>query len=154
LLSGSFLPDDATEHLRTFCRHRANLLDQAADTARKMQKYLRLLNLRLDVVVNDVTGLTGLTIIHAICLGETNPETLASYRHGNCRKSKEELAKALQSNGRKDFLFPLNYEYKMYQSIQDAIADCDKEIELLLSEQSIMTKIKESTLLKRKFTKR
>jgi transposase len=135
LLSGSFLPDDATEHLRTFCRHRANLLDQAADTARKMQKYLRLLNLRLDVVVNDVTGLTGLTIIHAICLGETNPQTLASYRHGNCRKSKEELAKALQSNGRKDFLFALKYEYKMYQSIQDAITDCDKEIELLLSEQ-------------------
>jgi transposase len=135
LLSGSFLPDDATEHLRTFCRHRANLLDQAADTARKMQKYLRLLNLRLDVVVNDVTGLTGLTIIHAICLGETNPQTLASYRHGNCRKSKEELAKALQSNGRKDFLFALKYEYRMYQSIQDAITDCDKEIELLLSEQ-------------------
>ena len=135
LLSGSFLPDDATEHLRTFCRHRANLLDQAADTARKMQKYLRLLNLRLDVVVNDVTGLTGLTIIHAICLGETNPQTLASYRHGNCRKSKEELAKALQSNGRKDFLFALKYEYKMYQSIQNAITDCDKEIELLLSEQ-------------------
>jgi transposase len=135
LLSGSFLPDDATEHLRTFCRHRANLLDQAADTARKMQKYLRLLNLRLDVVVNDITGLTGLAIINAICLGETNPESLASYRHGNCRKSKEELAKALQSNGRKDFLFALKYEYKMYQSIQDAIADCDKEIELLLSEQ-------------------
>jgi transposase len=40
LLSGSFLPDEATEQLRTYCRHRANLLDGAADTARKMQKYL------------------------------------------------------------------------------------------------------------------
>ena len=59
LLSGSFLPDEATEQLRTYCRHRANLLEQAADTSRKMQKYLRLLNLRLDVVVKDVTGLTG-----------------------------------------------------------------------------------------------
>src|SRR3954454_5976408 len=50
LLTGSFLPDEATEQLRTYCRHRANLLDQAADTTRKMQKYLRLLNLRLDIV--------------------------------------------------------------------------------------------------------
>ena len=58
LLTGSFLPDEATEQLRTYCRHRANLLDGAADTARKMQKYLRLLNLRLDVVVNDICGLT------------------------------------------------------------------------------------------------
>ena len=58
LLSGSFLPDEATEQLRTFCRHRSNLVDMAADTSRKMQKYLRLLNLRLDVVVNDICGLT------------------------------------------------------------------------------------------------
>ena len=54
LLSGSFLPDEATEQLRTYCRHRANLVDQAADTTRKMQKYLRLLNLRLDMVVKDI----------------------------------------------------------------------------------------------------
>ncbi len=27
LLSGSFLPDETTEQLRTYCRHRANLLD-------------------------------------------------------------------------------------------------------------------------------
>jgi transposase len=84
LLSGSFLPDEATEQLRTYCRHRANLLDGAADTTRKMQKYLRLLNLRLDVVVKDVTGVTGLAIIDAICKGETNAEVLASLRHGNC----------------------------------------------------------------------
>jgi transposase len=74
LLSGSFLPDEATEQLRTYCRHRANLLEQAADTSRKMQKYLRLLNLRLDVVVKDVTGLTGLSIIDAICKGEMTPK--------------------------------------------------------------------------------
>lgn len=66
-----------------------------------MQKYLRLLNLRLDVVVKDVTGLTGLAIIEAICKGEASAEALASLRHGNCKKSEEEIAKALQTNGRK-----------------------------------------------------
>jgi transposase len=76
LLSGSFLPDEQTEQLRTYCRHRANLLDMAASTQKKMQKYLRLLNLRLDIVVNDICGLTGLAIIKAICKGEQNPETL------------------------------------------------------------------------------
>jgi len=113
LLSGSFLPDEATEQLRTYCRHRGNLIDQAADTAQKMQKYLRLLNLRLDVVVNDVCGLTGLKIIDAICKGEINPEKLASFRNGNCKKSEEEIAKALQTNGRNDYLFTLKHEYQM-----------------------------------------
>lgn len=135
LLSGSFLPDEATEQLRTYCRHRANLLEQAADTSRKMQKYLRLLNLRLDVVVKDVTGLTGLSIINAICKGEMNPERLASFRHGNCKKSEQEIAKALQSNGRKDLLFSLTHEYELYQIFQGKISECDKQIQKLLNEQ-------------------
>ena len=135
LLSGSFLPDEATEQLRTYCRHRANLLEQAADTSRKMQKYLRLLNLRLDVVVKDVTGLTGLSIIDAICKGEMIPEKLASLRHGNCKKSEQEIAKALQSNGRKDLLFSLTHEYELYQIFQGKIGECDKQIQKLLNEQ-------------------
>jgi len=133
LLSGSFLPDEATEQLRTYCRHRANLLDMAASTQKKMQKYLRLLNLRLDVVVNDTCGLTGLAIIEAVCNGETKPEKLAELRHGNCRKSEAEIAKALETNGRKDYLFALQQELDMYKIIQIKILSCDLEIEKMLT---------------------
>jgi transposase len=134
LLSSSFLPDEQTEQLRTYCRHRAGLLDMAASTSKKMQKYLRLLNLRLDVVVNDICGLTGLAIIEAICNGETNPEKLAELRHGNCRKSAQEIAKALHSNGRKDYLFALSQELSMYHILQAKITECDLEIEKILKE--------------------
>ena len=134
LLSGSFLPDTQTEYLRTYCRHRTNLIDNSADTTRKMQKYLRLLNLRLDVVVNDITGLTGLAIIDAVCKGETHPETLAALRNGNCRKSATEIAKALHSNGRTDYLFALQQEYDIYKSLQQKIKLCDKAIEKLISD--------------------
>ena len=135
LLSGSFLPDEVTEQLRTYCRHRSNLLEQAADTTRKMQKYLRLLNLRLDVVVNDVVGLTGMKIIEAICKGETNPEKLASLRNGNCKKSEAEIAKALQTNGRNDYLFALKHEYHMHLNLRSKIIECDIEIEKMLNQQ-------------------
>lgn len=134
LLSGSFLPDEATEQLRTFCRHRSNLLASAASASKKMQKYLRLLNLRLDVVVNDICGLTGMAIIKAICNGEKNPERLADLRHHNCKKSKEEIAKALHSNGRQDYLFALKQELEMYELFQSKIALCDIEIEKMLNE--------------------
>jgi len=134
LLSSSFLPDGKTEQLRTYCRHRANLLHNAASTSKKMQKYLRLLNLRLDVVVNDICGLTGLLIIRAICEGETNPQKLASLRHGNCRKSEEDIAKALESNGRKDYLFALQQELDTYDHLQNKIIECDKMINQMLNE--------------------
>lgn len=135
LLTGSFLPDTDTEQLRTYCRHRNNLLDGSADTVRKMQKYLRLLNLRLDVVVNDIAGQTGLAIIDAVCKGETNSVALASLRNGRCKKSEAEIAKALCGNGRKDYLFALTQEYEIYLNIHAKIKACDTEIEKLLQEQ-------------------
>lgn len=134
LLTSSFLPDGKTEQLRTYCRQRGNLLNLAASTSKKMQKYLRLLNLRLDVVVKDICGLTGLNIIRAICAGETTPEKLAELRHGNCRKSKEEIAMALQTNGRKDYLFALKQELDTYDYLQEKIKQCDVEIEKMLNE--------------------
>ena len=134
LLTSSFLPDGKTEEFRTYCRQRANLLHLAASTSKKMQKNLRLLNLRLDVVVKDICGLTGLLIIRAICDGETDPEKLASFRHGNCRKSEEEIAKALQTNGRKDYLFALQQELDTYDHLQNKIDECDKEIDKMLNE--------------------
>lgn len=134
LLTSSFLPDGKTEELRTYCRQRANLLHLAASTSRKMQKNLRLLNLRLDVVVKDICGLTGLLIIREICNGETNAEKLASLRHGNCRKSEDEIAKALQSNGRKDYLFALRQELDTYDHLQNKIRQCDEEIDKMLEE--------------------
>jgi hypothetical protein len=39
------------------------LIEQEADSLRKMQHYLRLLNIRLDVIINDIGGLTGMAII-------------------------------------------------------------------------------------------
>lgn len=128
LLSSSFLPDEETEVLRTFTRHRHNLIKQAASATKKMQKYLRLMNIRLDVVVKDVVGLTGLKIIRAIALGETDPQKLASLRHYNCKKSEEEIAKALHSNGRKDFLYALKDELDTYEFIQKKIRECDDQI--------------------------
>ena len=97
-----------------------------------MQKYLRLLNFRLDVVVKDICGLTGLKIIEDICNGNLDPESLAEHRHYNCRKSKEEIAKALHGNNRKDYLFGLKQEYESYLFYQKKIKACDKEIELIV----------------------
>lgn len=133
LLTGSFLPDVATEQLRTYCRHRTNLVEIAANCTRKMQHYLRLLNLRLDVVVRDVMGLTGLRIIDMICSGETDPEKLSSLRHGNCKKSKQEIAKALQSNKRDDYLFGLKQELALYKTLQLQIEQFDIEMEKMIN---------------------
>ena len=135
ILSGSFLPDDTTETLRTYCRQRSNWIQQSVEATHKMQKYLKLLNFRLDVVVKDVCGLTGLAIIEDICKGNLNPAELARHRHFNCRKSEEEIAKALKGNNRKDYLFGLKQEFESYQFFQKKIAECDTQINKFLKQQ-------------------
>ncbi len=125
LLSGSFLPDERTEILRTYCRQRTNWLESAAESSNKMQKFLRLLNMRLEVVVSDICGLTGMKIIRDICSGNLEAASLSEHRHHNCRKSKEEIAKALKGNGRADYLFGLKQELESYDFFQAKIADCD-----------------------------
>jgi len=135
LLTSSFLPDETTEILRTYCRQRTGLINQASGASRKMQKYLKFLNFRLDVVVKDVCGLTGLKIIEDICNGNLNPVSLAEHRHYNCRKSKEEIAKALVGNNREDFLFGLNQEFEAYRFYQKQIKTCDKKIEKFIKEE-------------------
>lgn len=135
LLTGSFLPDDQTETLRTYCRQRHNWLDLAVEATHKMQKYLKLLNFRLDVVVRDVCGLTGLKIIEDICSGNVNPQELAKHRHFNCRKSEQEIAKALKGNNRADYLFGLKQEFESYQFYQKKISECEKMIAAFLKTQ-------------------
>lgn len=135
LLAGSFLPDSTTEQLRTYCRQRTNWIELSAEASQKMQKYLRLLNFRLDVVVNDICGQTGMTIIEDICKGNHDAQKLASHRHYNCRKSEHEIAKALKGNNREDYLFGLKQEFESFRFYQKQIDACDKQITGFLKTQ-------------------
>ncbi len=128
LLSGSFLPDDVTTKLRTYCRQRTKMIEQSAQSSNRMQKFLKLLNFRLDVVVKDVCGLTGLKIIKDIVAGNLDPYSLAKHRHYNCRKSEEEIAKALHGNNREEYLFGLKQDYESYMFFQTKIQECEVAI--------------------------
>jgi len=139
LLPSSFLPDTTTEKVRTLCRHRTNMSKQTADSIHKMAKFLKYLNFRLDVVVRDIAGQTGLKIIEDICNGNLEPKSLAAHRHHNCRKSEEEIAKALVSNKREDYLFGLRQEFARHQFYTSSVNECDKEISLFL-DQTIQQK--------------
>jgi transposase len=154
LLRGSFLPDLQTEHLRTLVRHRGNLIDSTSKASKRMAQNMRLMNLRLDVVVKDIVGLTGLRIINAICNGQTSGEELAKLRHGNCKKSEKEIAKALQSNNRQDYLFVLKQELQKYQDAQRLILECDMEVKKLLDEFINQDDVKKSLCIDKKVHKR
>jgi len=134
LLSSSFLPDSTTDIIRTYSRHRQNIIKQSSSTVMKMQKYFRLMNMRLDVVVNDIVGLTGTKIINDFVKGEKSGIKLAKNRHYNCKKSEGEIAKALQYNGREDYYFALQQEWNTYLHLQKQIDEVDIQIKKHLTD--------------------
>lgn len=134
LLSSSFLPDSTTDIIRTYSRHRQNIIKQSASIVMKMQKYFRLMNMRLDVVVKDIVGLTGIKIINDFVKGEKSGKELAKNRHYNCKKSEDEIAKALQYNGREDYYFALQHEWNTYLHLQKQIDEVDIQIKKHLTD--------------------
>jgi Mg2+/Co2+ transporter CorC len=96
LLRGSFLPSESTLQIRTLHRHGESLVEESVKYVNKMQKALRLMNFRLDVVISGIVGVSGTRIIQAILDGETSGEKLASFCDNRIKKTKAEIADALQ----------------------------------------------------------
>lgn len=92
------------------------------------------MNMRLDVVVNDIVGLTGTKIIQAFIDGEKSGKELAKHRHYNCRKPETEIAKALEYNGREDYFFALKQEWETYLHLQEQKKEVDAQIKKYLEQ--------------------
>ena len=129
LLSGSFRPNDQVCVLRSYLRHRDNLVKAAGSHIQHMQKALTEMNIALHHAVTDITGETGLAIIEAMLQGERDPKKLAAMRHWRVKKSAGEIALALEGDWREEHLFALRQAYELYHTYQAKIAECDREIE-------------------------
>lgn len=134
LLSASFILSDSLQVLRTYFDHREYLVDQTSRYINKMQKTLRLMNLRLDVAISDIMGKTGRAIINAILDGQRDPHYLASLADPRIKKSKTEIADSLQGEWRYELLYELRSCLKFYDIYFAEINECDQKIAALLTE--------------------
>jgi transposase len=132
LLSGSFRPDDQMCVLRSYWRHRTNLVRYASDHIQHMQKALTQMNLHLHKVLSEITGVTGMNIIRAILEGERDREKLALTRERGVKNTPEAIAKALEGDYRQEHLFALKQAVELYDFYHRQIEACDREIERYL----------------------
>jgi transposase len=129
LLRASFRPEAEMAVLRSYLRQRAMLIEHRAAHIQHMQKALQLMNVQLTRVLSDITGITGMQMIRAIVRGERNPAVLAQYRHGTCRHSEAEIAKALTGHYRAEHVFALKQALTLYDAYTEQLQACDAEIE-------------------------
>lgn len=132
LLAAAFRPDEQTAVLRAYLRQRATLVEFSAQHILHMQKALTQMNLKLEKVLSDITGLTGLLIIDAILAGQRDPSELAKLRHERCHNAEATIAAALTGEWRDEHLFALRQSRELYAVAQRLIADCDARTEQTL----------------------
>lgn len=129
LVKPSFQIDNLSRALRNCTRHRSTLVSTASDWIRRMQKTLELMNVKLTEVLSDITGQSGIYIIEAILSGQRDPHILASFANDRCKKSKEEIANALEGTWNEELIFILNQQYSQYKYFRQQTLELDPIID-------------------------
>ena len=116
------------------CGSEPLLVEDAARHVQHMQKALTQMNVKLQHVISDITGATGLAIIDAVIGGERDPVKLAQLRDPRIRADTSMIARSLEGHWREEHLFELAQARDLYRVYQDKIAECDGKLEALLEE--------------------
>jgi transposase len=134
LLAGSFRPPQEICAVRAILRHRATLVTAGAKHIQHMQKALSQMNLHLQHVLTDLSGVTGLAILDAILAGERDPRVLAKLRDRRVKADEATVRAALVGDYRPEHLFTLRQARAAYRFVREQLRECDAEIERLLGE--------------------
>ena len=129
LLQSSFRPENQICELRAYLRQRAMLVSYASHHIQHMQKALEQMNIKLNQVISDITGVTGMKIIRAIISGERNIVKLARMRNERCNNSETIIAKALEGNWRSEHIFALQQAVELYDFYKKQIIACESHIQ-------------------------
>ena len=132
LLSGAFRPEADIRRLRSYLRQRAMLVEYASHHIQHMQKALTQMNVKLQHVISNITGKTGMAIIEAIVSGERDLRQLARLRDPRIRADEETIAKSLQGHWQEEHIFELTQALELYRFYHDKIVECDQQIEAQL----------------------
>jgi transposase len=127
LLRGSFRPPETVCAVRSLLRHRDGLVRAAATCVHRLHKALTQMNVQLQHVIADITGVTGLAILEAILAGQRDPVALAQLKDGRIRASTDVIAKSLRGDWRPEHLFTLRQCLDTWKHYQTQITACDAE---------------------------
>ena len=132
LIRASFVPDAATEEMRTLLRTRKQLVREKASHTQRLQKTLEDANIKLDSAISNVLGLSGRAMIEALVAGETDPAALAALAR-RLKAPDDKLQAALRGRVTRHHRFLLRLHLNQIDALDAAMAEIDAEVEAHLA---------------------
>ncbi len=136
LLQKSFQPEADYRVLRTYVRQRKKALQLGADSVRRMQKALELMNIKIHTVISDLLGKTGMLIVGAILSGERTPEEFLQYKDRRIKASDDDFILAMEGVWKEEYIFTLQQASDAYAFYQKQAQSCDDRIAEILITQA------------------
>ena len=121
-----------SRRLREYHRIHASKVRDMARELQHMQKAMGSMNIKLDSVISDIAGKSGMSIMRAMLNGERNPATLASLTDPHCKNDKATIEAALQGTWDIEHMLALRMAMETYDHLQTQIVRIEKEMEIFL----------------------
>jgi transposase len=121
LLRGGFRPPQSIRRLRDLLRERADYIEQSSHCVLMMQRCFDQMNVQLHRVLSDIDGESGRRIIEAILAGTRDGKALEKLRDVRCKKTKQEVIKALDGQWDDDCIARLGRAYALWGEVQKAL---------------------------------
>jgi transposase len=129
LIRGSFVPDEATQELRSLTRTRKQLGREQTRHVQRIQKTLEEANIKLDSVLSDIMGASGRRMILAMIGGVRNPQKLAALADRAVKASPKQLYDALHGRLTDHHRFLLKVHLHQWENLDAAIREIDRQID-------------------------
>lgn len=129
LLRPSFVPDRPQRELRDLTRQRAQLADDQARVANRIQKVLEDANIKLGSVASDVLGKSGRDMLKAMIDGQSEPQAIASLARGRMRPKIPALTQALTGHVTNHHRFMLKALLEQVEHLEKQTQAFDARIE-------------------------
>jgi transposase len=137
LLEAGFVPEPAILRLRDYQRLRQDHIEMGGQHILHMHKALERMNVKVQDVLSQLTGFSGLQIVKAILRGERDPEKLADLADPQVLvKKRERLVESLRGHWKEEHLFALAQALAGWEFYQRQIAACDEKMADLLTEMA------------------
>lgn len=131
LLRASHIASEVYRELKSYLHERTVLQNQKSDTLNRIHKLLTQMNIKVQHLISDIEGVSGMKLLRGIAEGKTNPEELlALIDVTKLKADKEDLIKSLKGIYKKQFIIILQHSLKAYDFFKEQM----KAYEMLIEE--------------------
>ncbi|MBP9871858.1 MAG: IS110 family transposase [Nitrosomonas sp.] len=135
LLRASHIAPESYRELRSYLHERNIVQKQKSDTLNRIHRLLTKMNIKVQHLISDIEGVSGMCLLRAIAGGESDAEKLLSLINiSRLKSSKEDLLKSLKGVYKTPYLAILKNLLKAYDFFKQQMKSYELLIEQVLQQ--------------------